>query len=114
MQKPNTIGIDFDGTICQKQSFGDGKIWQKPMPNVKKVLSEMKQCEYKLVIFTVRLNPDMPGDVEAKKKEIERWLLKHEIPYDDLTNNKPSAVAYIDDRAIRFTNWEDISNYFIQ
>jgi hypothetical protein len=65
------------------------------------------------VIFTTRLNPEFDGDVEWKKLQIVAWLNKYNIPFDEVTNNKPKAMCYIDDRAIRFTNWKDISNYLI-
>ena len=29
-----------------------------------------------------------------------------------ITNKKFAAVAYIDDRALRFTNWRDMRQYF--
>ena len=53
------------------------------------------------------------GDIEWKRKQITDWLELYKIPYDDLTNQKPPAIAYIDDRAVRFTNWNDIGNYYL-
>jgi hypothetical protein len=34
------------------------------------------------------------------------WLNYYEIPYDEVTAIKPNADYYIDDKAIRFHNWE--------
>jgi len=36
------------------------------------------------------------------------WLRLHKIPFDSIaTEGKPPAHVYLDDRALRFTNWED-------
>jgi len=107
-----TIGIDFDGTICKKQPYGDGNIYQTPNEGAKEVINKLFE-DYKIVVFTTRLNPEFGGDIEWKKLQITMWLDKYGIKFDQVTNNKPAAMAYIDDRAIRFTNWQDISNYFL-
>jgi uncharacterized HAD superfamily protein len=107
-----TLGIDFDGTLCKKQPYGDGLIYEGPNTDARKVMQNLREEGFRLVVFTTRLNPGFPGNVDQKLHEIENWLIKHDIPFDLVTNNKPSAIAYIDDRAIRFTNWQDISNYF--
>lgn len=112
--KQKTIGIDFDGTICQKQKYGDGIITQEPHIGAKDVIEKLKNAGYRISVFTTRLNPKFGGDIEWKKQQIINWLNKYEIPFDDVSNNKPEAVAYIDDRAIRFINWQDVNNYFIQ
>ena len=114
MNKQKTIGIDFDGTLCKKQSYGNGKIHEVPNEGAYEVMESLRKEGYQLTIFTVRLNPKKEGGIAPKKAEIERWLKLHNIPYDEVTNNKPEAVVYVDDRAIRFTNWADIKNYFIQ
>ena len=111
--KSKTIGIDFDGTICRKQSYGNGQIHEIPNEGASEIITKL-YSQYKIVVFTVRLSPKFGGDIEGKRLEIENWLHKHSIPFDEVTNNKPSAMCYIDDRAIRFTNWQDISNYLLQ
>lgn len=112
--KPKTIGVDFDGTLCKKQKYGDGTIHNKPNDKAAEVMKKLKKDGYRLVIFTVRLNPVFGGDIEWKREQIAQWCEIYGIPYDEITNNKPEAFAYIDDRAIRFTNWQDVGNYFLQ
>ena len=110
-----TIAIDFDGTICKKQAYADGKIWEKPNEGAAKALTSLKEDGYKIVVYTVRLSPDKALlDYDEKRLRIKCWMKLHKIPFDDIVGHKPSAMAYIDDRAIRFTNWHDISNYFLQ
>lgn len=109
-----TIAIDFDGTICVKQSYGDGTIHEIPKDGASHIINKLKNEGYQVVIFTTRLNPKFGGDLAWKKEQIENWCKKYDIPFDDITNNKPEAFIYIDDRALRFTNWQDMGNYFIQ
>jgi len=121
--KQKTIAIDFDGTICRKQKYGDGTIWQTANTGAQGVIQDFKKDGYRIVVYTVRLSPDKVKactregksiELEEKKGRICEWLNNRKIPYDDVVGYKPEAMAYVDDRAIRFTNWHDISNYFIQ
>lgn len=59
--------------------------------------------------------PDQhPVDGRDYVKEMETWLKKHEIPFtriDRGDEGKVVAVAYIDDKGIRFqNNWEEIAD----
>ena len=100
------ISIDFDGTICRDQDFGEfGLIHEKPMPGAKRVIDKLKKEGFKIIVLTVRLNPSFGGDLKWKRWVIEDWLQKNKIPFDDITNHKPSADCYIYNKAIRFTSW---------
>ena len=107
-----TIAIDFDGVIHKySKGFQDGSIYDEPIEGVKEALKKLSK-KFRIVIFTTRLNPCFDNE-EKMNEDITNWLVKHEIYHDELTNNKPPAIAYIDDRGIRFTNWEDILKYFM-
>ena len=49
------------------------------------------------------------------KKAVEEFLLKYQIPFDEISGTKPAAKCYIDDRAVRFRDWrqtiKDIENF---
>ena len=111
-----TICIDFDGVIhAYSQGFQDGHIYDSPVQGVRGAMIKLMNKGFRLIIFTTRLNPifnEKNEGVRDARRDIEEWLSFHNIPYDELTNNKPPAIAYIDDRAIRFTNWKDMLNYF--
>lgn len=99
-----TIAIDFDGVIhSYENGWQGGKIYGSPNKNCREVITKLKSRGFRLVVLTARTDLD----------EVSEWLKHHEIIVDDVTNIKPPAIAYIDDRGIRFTNWEDIRNYFI-
>lgn len=99
-QRKKTLAIDFDGVIHQySKGWQDGSIYDRPMPGARQALTRLKQ-KFKIVIFSRRA-------VHQGTKEIEKWLKKYKMPYDRITKIKPRARWYIDDRAIRFTNWHN-------
>lgn len=57
---------------------------------------------HNVVVYTTRENHEA----------VREWLKSSGFPELPITSMKPKAIAYIDDRAIRFTNWDDIRKYF--
>jgi len=92
--KPRTLSIDFDGVIRHN-------LTKKPVEGAKRALAwlESKGC----IIIISTANHDL--------NEVKRWCKKHKFDYP-ITDKKVAATAYIDDRAIRFINWTDITSYF--
>ena len=92
--KKITLSVDFDGVIrdCQTDEPVEGAIvamrWLKSKGRI-------------IIISTARDDLD----------KVQKWLDKYNIKYP-LTNRKIKATAIIDDRAIRFINWKDITSYF--
>jgi len=98
-----TIAVDFDGVIHKySKAYHDGTIYDPPIEGTADAIRLLKKKGYKVVCFTAR------EDVQA----IMDWMKLYNIDVDEVTNIKPRAVVYIDDRAIRFTNWRDMLNYF--
>jgi phosphoglycolate phosphatase-like HAD superfamily hydrolase len=98
-----TLALDFDGVIHRySRGYQDGSIYDEPIEGTKEALEKLSR-QYRLVIFTAR-------DITP----IIQWLAKYGLEefIDEITNQKPHAIAYIDDRGVRFTNWKDITNYF--
>jgi hypothetical protein len=103
------ILIDFDGPIHKySKGFNDGTIYDVPTNGVKKAIDILSKY-FRIVIFTARLSLEANNGDEEKtrqsKIDIEKYLKKHNIYYDDITCIKIPAVAYIDDMAIQFDNW---------
>lgn len=104
-----TIAIDFDGVIHRyAKGWHDGTTYDEPMAGAFDALIKLSK-NYKIVIFSAR-------PVEQIRRWMNEWWRKEKhgvsTPPYEITNIKPTAFAYIDDRAIRFTNWRDIINYF--
>lgn len=90
-----TLAIDFDGVIhSYEKLWHDGTIYGTVTQGAWYTLTELYK-KYDIVIHTCR-------DVE----QVREWLEKNGYPIPlSVTNIKPRAVAYIDDRGIRFTDW---------
>jgi len=103
--------IDFDGVISQyTNGWNDGKLVDDPMPGVKEAIDQLKQQGFEILIFTTRASKlhNVNPTAEQLVEDLRRWLDEHEIKYDAITSEKIGALAYIDDKAIRFTNWPDV------
>lgn len=89
--------IDFDGVVHSYElGWNGGEIYGEQTPGCADALRRLS-VRYDLVLFTARHNLD---DVRA-------WLTKHHLIhyFSDITNRKPAAEFYLDDRAIHFTDW---------
>lgn len=110
-----TIAVDFDGVIATYDNgWSEGLITGELMEGAEKALRKLVEKGYQVVIFTARMNKESP--MQKPYAMIENWLTAHGmkkgVHWHDITAEKPKAIAYIDDRAIRFTNWRDMLNYF--
>ena len=106
-----TIAIDFDGVIHKySKGWQDGKIYDEPVEGALEGLMELYAKGYDVVIFTTR---EEDGSVNRWiAEQYHKYFPNQEIFAFRVTNKKPPAIIYIDDRGIRFTNWKDILNYF--
>lgn len=104
-----TIAVDFDGVVhAYSKGWFDGAIYDAPAPGAFNSIERLRR-HYAVAIFTTR-------DV----RQVAEWLL--ERGFDDITvewtppfwndqesilvtNSKPAASVYIDDRGLRFLNW---------
>jgi len=103
-----TIAVDFDGVIHKySKGWNDGTIYDEPVEGAFEAMEILTRKGFNVVIFTARPNED---------GKIGQYILEHwkaeDLDVPEITNKKPRAFAYIDDRGIRFTNWRDMLNYF--
>ena len=103
------VGIDFDGVIhrCSKGYF-DGTIYDEPVEGARAALEEISK-EHTVIIYTCKAKPDR-GLVNGMTgtQLVWEWLEKHDMAkfVSKVTSEKPRAKVYIDDKAIRFLDWE--------
>lgn len=89
-----TICLDFDGVLNQFKGWTGQYEDYFPLPRVDKFISTLHSDGWRIVISTAR--PDI-GPVIA-------WLeTYHLMKYiSQVTNHKPIALVYVDDRAVYF------------
>lgn len=85
------VCLDFDGVLNKYQGYEKDNLGEL-RPGAKEFLERLSR-DYNVIIFSVRPFP-----------KIVEWLKLHDMDKHvwDVTSFKPAAVAYIDDRAIRF------------
>lgn len=94
--KPN-ICIDFDGVLNTYDGWAGENELYTPFPGAKEFIETLRE-QYKIIIFTTRNN-----------EKVREWLQEYNIYYDTVTSGKLGAVAYIDDRGIRFNgDYEEV------
>jgi hypothetical protein len=105
------VGIDFDGVIhkCSK-GFYDGTIYDDPVEGAAEAL-EYLSSKYTVIIYTCKARADR-GLVNGKTgtELVWEWLHKQDFAkyVSKVTAEKPRARFYVDDKAYRFENWQDI------
>lgn len=106
------ICIDLDGVICRLRLPGQTYEELEPVPGAIERLRELKAAGHYLIICTARHMKTCDGNigrVVARQGAVTlNWLARHGIEYDEIHFGKPHAHVYIDDNALRFTNWNDI------
>lgn len=104
----STIAVDFDKVLFKQDKWEGHEHYGKPIDGGKEALEEFRRMGFKIMIWTTRDQPDI----------IEKALNEHNIPFDYINKNpnqppeisKGKLVAdyYIDDRAVRFTDWGSV------
>lgn len=86
-----TVCLDFDGVFNTYNGY-DGDNLGKPRQGIKEFLEQLSK-EYSITIFSVR-----------RYSKIITWLEDYNLLdyVDNVTSYKLPAVAYVDDRGIRF------------
>lgn len=104
-----TLALDFDGVIHQNsKGFFDGTIYDIPAVGTKESLKILSK-NYFLIIYTCKAIPNRPlVNGKTGTELVWEWLKKYELDeyISEVTNNKPIALFYIDDKGIKFKNWE--------
>ena len=103
------VGVDFDGVVHKNsKGFYDGTVYDDPVDGIEKLLEELSK-KYTLILFSAKARKDrMLINGKTGVELIEEWLVKNNLRkyFKEITSEKPRAVFYIDDKAVRFTSVE--------
>lgn len=109
------IAIDLDGTICPTKEGNDYRDYAhlEPYPGAAERIRQLRSAGHTVIILTARNMGSCSsnlGMVVARVGKITLdWLERHGIEYDEIYFGKPHAEVYLDDRALRFTSWDEVS-----
>jgi phosphoglycolate phosphatase-like HAD superfamily hydrolase len=97
-----TVAVDLDGVVHRySRGWADGTIYDPPVDGAYEALLRLATAGWRLVLHTTRARDP------AQAAAVAAWLEINGMAglFAEVTDRKPLAVAYIDDRAIRFTDW---------
>ncbi len=112
------IVVDLDGTICEHRypAFGE------PIAGAREALQRLKDAGYWIIIHSFRTSSwysqtDEYDPQVNSPESVSDFLEHNQIPFDEIwIQDKPLAVAYIDDRGMRLvgdrhhSNWKEIAD----
>lgn len=103
------IAIDFDGVIHKNsKGFYDGTIYDAPVEGCYEALEQISK-KYKIIVYTAKAKKDrMLINGKTGTELVWEWLESNNLKkfVTDVTAEKPRAVYYIDDKAIKFLDWQ--------
>jgi hypothetical protein len=87
------VCVDLDGVLNLFDGWKSAEYFHPPRPGAAAFLCRLNGMGYRVVIFTVRWAP-----------HVEQWLREHGLTeyVSEVTDKKPPAHVYIDDRAVCF------------
>ena len=95
--------------IRNNKGYFDGTIYDEPVEGTREALEKISN-KYTIIVHTAKARHDR-GFVDGKsgKQLIWEWLENNDLDQfiSKVTAEKPRAVAYIDDKSIKFSSWED-------
>lgn len=85
--------VDLNGVLDTFSGFRGPESYDPPRPGAREFLEELRARGFSVVIFTTRWADD-----------VRRWLRQHKLDdlVDDVTDRKPAAFVFVDDRAVCF------------
>ena len=88
-----TVCVDLDGVLNLYDGWKGAEYFHPPRPGAREFLQALQEGGYLVIVFTVRWQSD-----------VEKWLIAHDLSQHValVTDKKPPAHVYIDDRAICF------------
>jgi hypothetical protein len=108
-----TVAVDFDGVIhAYSRGWQNGTIYEEPLPGAFDALRKLMDT-YAVFVHTTRDPKQVGRWIKARSGIETAWFeILEDVPefWNErgtllVTQRKLPAVAYIDDRGIRFESW---------
>lgn len=106
-----TMAVDFDGPIHRYgKGWHDGTIYDELTPGAREAIAGFQARGYAVFVFTSREIEQVVPWMQARGFDVAADGPPYPTFWDSpdqilVTNRKLAAVAYIDDRAVRFDAW---------
>jgi hypothetical protein len=93
MSEPLTVCVDLDGVLNLYDGWKGADYFHPPRPGADEFLRALGEQGYRVIVFTIRW-----------AEHVEQWLEAHGLRglVAEVTDKKPVAHVYLDDRAICF------------
>ncbi|MFD5615857.1 hypothetical protein [Kitasatospora sp. NPDC127060] len=110
-----TIAVDFDGVIHPEGPWDGGRLRGAPLPGAVERLRALLDGGWRIVCFTARSSEYHEDIANYLAHYLDRkvivlpgaetayWEIEHQVL---VTNFKPGALVYLDDKAETFTGWD--------
>jgi hypothetical protein len=87
------VCVDLNGVLDAYAGWQGARHFDPPRPGARAFLEALRGRGYRIVIFTTRYEPD-----------VRAWLDTHGLAdlVDAVTDRKPAAHVFVDDRAVCF------------
>jgi len=112
------IVIDLDGTICPIKRPGESYADLVPLPGAVEKIQTLRAAGHYIIIQTARNMATCESNVGKVMRNVGRitldWLERYCVEYDEIYFGKPNAEVYIDDRALLFRSWDEITEERLQ
>lgn len=93
------IAIDFDRVIHDIDHPIEGRRMGRPLPGALESINKLFSDGHQIIVHTLW------ATTPAGKIAVEKWLEYWNFPPFIVTNIKPKADYYVDDKAIRHIDW---------
>lgn len=95
------IAVGFDSVLMDPKNKLPGYKLGQPIQGAVGSLNALKDKGALIVIFSAW------ADTDARRHTISEWCRFFKIPYDVITNVKPTVDISIDINNYKFTSWDD-------
>jgi hypothetical protein len=108
-----TVALDFDGVIHRySRGWDNGLAYDMPMDGTSEAMSKLHRMGFCIVVHTCREPEQVAVWFAEHLPEFRVQIMKPDEKFWNspdmigVTNTKPAAFAYIDDRGIHFKSWK--------